>query len=146
MDPKSALIGSTKRTSAFFRCVPFDGFLFCWTLTVGQFVSRNKKPTCWDSEPHIQATGQTDIFYPIRCAPLCQRKGRRSSLNRIPPVSPQFSVFWSGEFLFTITDVLLDTLHRLLYILNEVAGLAVQKSAKGFKVLPGYTLLLAELL
>ena len=36
--------------------------------------------------------------------------------------------------------------HRLFDIFHQIAGLAVQQSAQGFKVLPRYSLLVAELL
>ena len=67
-------------------------------------------------------------------------------VNKITAFFPLFSAFWYAGNLSTKTDVLLDTLHRLLHILNDVCGLAVQKSAQGFKVLPRYSLLVAELL
>ena len=60
------------------------------------------------------------------CPHLCQRKGQRSSLNKIPPVLPQFSVFWNGGFLFTITDVLLDIPFMVWKILHNICGLAIQ--------------------
>ena len=58
--------------------------------------------------------------------PPCQRNGRRSSLNKISPVLPQFSVFWNGGFLFTITDVLLDIPFMVWKILHNICGLAIQ--------------------
>jgi len=90
----STMRAAVKRTSAFFRYAPSDGFLFFWTLTGEKTVRRNKKPTSWESEPHIYAIGQTSIFYPIY-QPPCSRKGRRNFLYKITAILPQYSAFWS---------------------------------------------------
>lgn len=80
-------------------------------------------------------SGYQRIFIPKRVPPRPQ-KGQCNSLNKNRPFLCRFLALWSFAKPSGKTDVYLDTLHAFPLILNNICGLAIQKSAKGFKVLP----------
>ena len=82
----------------------------------------------------ITASGYRKFFSRNGCP--CPQKGKHNSVNKNRPFFGGFPVFWMPAKPSGKPDVYLDTLHALPHILNDVCGLAVQKSAQGFKVLP----------
>ena len=115
----------------FFCYVPLDGTFFVLWSAGAETVSRNEAVISWEDCPHSFLFRLLETVYP-EIPPGRMRKGVCRFVDKNRTQAGRFSSLLEQKKPFRKAVVLLN----ILYILNQVCGLAVQERAKRFKVLP----------